>query len=42
MSENRSFYKYWGKADKNDPEKYHLLPNHCLDAGAVAKINNKG
>lgn len=29
-----SYYKYWGKADK-DTGEYHLLPYHCLDVAAV-------
>ena len=34
------YYKYWGKAKKNDGAKvaYHLLPYHCLDVVAVADI----
>lgn len=37
MHENFGYYKYWGKAGKNegDEEKYHLLPYHCLDVAAV-------
>lgn len=35
MSESTpSYYKYWGKADK-ETGKYHLLPYHCLDVAAV-------
>jgi CRISPR-associated endonuclease/helicase Cas3 len=29
------YFKYWGKADRDDPTKYHLLPYHCLDVAAV-------
>lgn len=29
-----SYYKYWGKAEK-DGDKYHLLVYHCLDVAAV-------
>ena len=29
------YFKYWGKADRDDPAKYHLLPFHCLDVAAV-------
>ena len=29
------YYKYWGKTDREDPNKYHLLPYHCLDVAAV-------
>lgn len=32
------YFKYWGKADKDDPTKYHLLPYHCLDVAAVGWI----
>ena len=28
-----SYYKYWGKTDKNG--NYHLLPYHCLDVAAI-------
>ena len=37
-----SYYKYWGKADKETGE-YHLLPYHCLDVAAVGSsllLNN--
>ncbi len=30
-----SYYRYWGKAEKEGPG-YHLLPYHCLDVAAVA------
>ena len=33
--EGKPYFKYWGKADRYDPEKYHLLPYHCLDVAAV-------
>jgi CRISPR-associated endonuclease/helicase Cas3 len=33
---NESYYRYWGKADK-DSNSYHLLPYHCLDVAACAK-----
>jgi len=32
------YYRYWGKADRDDPTKYHLLPFHCLDVAAVGWI----
>jgi CRISPR-associated endonuclease/helicase Cas3 len=32
------YFKYWGKADKNDPDRYHLLPYHCLDVAAVGSL----
>jgi len=34
MDSMPSYYKYWGKAEK-DTGKYHLLPYHCLDVAAV-------
>ena len=33
--ELKSYYRYWGKAEKDGPG-YHLLPYHCLDVAAVA------
>ncbi len=33
---NPRFYKYWGKANKE--EAYHLLPYHCLDVAAVGDV----
>ncbi|MBI4655199.1 MAG: CRISPR-associated helicase/endonuclease Cas3 [Elusimicrobia bacterium] len=36
--ETPAYYKYWGKADRADPQgNYHLLAYHCLDVAAVAK-----
>jgi CRISPR-associated endonuclease/helicase Cas3 len=32
------YFKYWDKADRDDPTKYHLLPYHCLDVAAVASV----
>ena len=32
-----SYFKYWGKAEKDGPG-YHLLPYHCLDVAAVGCI----
>lgn len=32
-----SYYKYWGKASKEDGS-YHLLPFHCLDVAAVGHV----
>ncbi|MBI5641767.1 MAG: hypothetical protein HZA17_15230 [Nitrospirae bacterium] len=29
-----SYFRYWGKAEKEGP-MYHLLPYHCLDVAAV-------
>ena len=37
MSEWPTYYRYWGKADRDDPTNYHLLPYHCLDVAACAK-----
>ncbi len=33
-TELKSYYRYWGKAEKNGPG-FHLLPYHCLDVAAV-------
>jgi CRISPR-associated endonuclease/helicase Cas3 len=38
MSEDKSYFRYWGKADRNDPDRYHLLVYHCLDVAAVADV----
>lgn len=35
MTETPTYYRYWGKADR-DGVGYHLLPYHCLDVAAVA------
>jgi len=35
--EEKEYFKYWGKAFKEDGS-YHLLPYHCLDVVAVADI----
>ena len=32
------YFKYWGKTDRDDPAKYHLLPFHCLDVAAVGWV----
>ncbi len=37
MKEWPTYYRYWGKAEK-DGNNYHLLPYHCLDVAAVAKV----
>ncbi|NLE02758.1 MAG: CRISPR-associated helicase Cas3' [Fibrobacter sp.] len=36
----KSYYKYWGKAKRNDngTYEYHLLVYHCLDVAAVGKV----
>jgi len=34
---NKPNYQYWGKADLNI-DRYHLLPNHCLDVVALGAI----
>lgn len=38
MAKDQSYYNYWGKADRDDPDRYHLLPYHCLDVAAVASV----
>lgn len=38
MNKSASYFKYWGKADREDPKRYHLLPYHCLDVAAVASV----
>ena len=35
--ENKDYFKYWGKASKEDGS-YHLLPYHCLDVAAVGSL----
>ena len=38
---NKSYFKYWGKAQKDETTgeyQYHLLPFHCLDVVAVADV----
>lgn len=35
MTETPTYYRYWGKANR-DGVGYHLLPYHCLDVAAVA------
>lgn len=37
MTETPTYYRYWGKADR-DSVGYHLLPYHCLDVAAVASV----
>lgn len=37
MEKNKRYFKYWGKASKED-DSYHLLPYHCLDVAAVASL----
>lgn len=34
---NKSYYKYWGKADSinGESESYHLLVYHCLDVASI-------
>ncbi len=34
MNKVRTYYRYWGKAEK-DGARFHLLPYHCLDVAAV-------
>jgi CRISPR-associated endonuclease/helicase Cas3 len=38
MSKSSSYFKYWGKTDRQNPNRYHLLPYHCLDVAAVGKV----
>ncbi len=38
-SELKSYYRYWGKAEKDGPG-YHLLPYHCLDVAAATQFSN--
>ncbi|MBE8403387.1 CRISPR-associated helicase/endonuclease Cas3 [Leptospira borgpetersenii] len=35
-TEVKSYYKYWGKADKEG--NYHLLAYHCFDVAAVGEV----
>jgi CRISPR-associated endonuclease/helicase Cas3 len=41
-TDTASYFRYWGKASKNDDgsngSDYHLLPYHCLDVTAVAAV----
>jgi CRISPR-associated endonuclease/helicase Cas3 len=37
VTEDKSYFCYWGKAEK-DGSNYHLLPYHCLDVAAVADV----
>ena len=34
-----SYFRYWGKAEKDGPG-YHLLPYHCLDVAAVLALTS--
>jgi CRISPR-associated endonuclease/helicase Cas3 len=38
MRKSAPYFKYWGKADRGDSSRYHLLPYHCLDVAAVASV----
>ncbi|MBL1261214.1 MAG: CRISPR-associated helicase/endonuclease Cas3 [Thiotrichaceae bacterium] len=40
MTDQQTYYKYWGKARKEGEEGVpcHLLPYHCLDVASVADI----
>lgn len=33
--QNRPYFKYWGKVDRNESSRFHLLPYHCLDVAAI-------
>jgi CRISPR-associated endonuclease/helicase Cas3 len=35
MPDLAPYFRYWGKTDRKDPTKFHLLPYHCLDVAAV-------
>ena len=35
---DKSYFRYWGKTDRNDPTLYHLLAYHCLDVAAVGWV----
>ncbi len=35
-TEQKPYFKYWGKAAKDGT--YHLLPYHCLDVAAVGRV----
>ena len=36
-TEYKTYFRYWGKAEK-DGNGYHLLPYHCLDVAAVGAV----
>ncbi len=36
-TEYKTYFRYWGKAEK-DGNSYHLLPYHCLDVAAVGAM----
>jgi CRISPR-associated endonuclease/helicase Cas3 len=38
MNKSAPYYNYWGKADRENPNRFHLLPYHCLDVAAVASV----
>lgn len=38
MNDWPSYYRYWGKADRENPNRYHLLVYHCLDVAAVGTL----
>jgi CRISPR-associated endonuclease/helicase Cas3 len=38
MADKAPYFRYWGKTDRDDTSGYHLLPYHCLDVAAVAKL----
>lgn len=37
MEQTKHYFKYWGKASRED-DSYHLLPYHCLDVAAVGYV----
>lgn len=38
MPDIAPYFRYWGKTDRKDPTKFHLLPYHCLDVTAVGYL----
>ena len=38
MKDWPSYFRYWGKADRENPRRYHLLTYHCLDVAAVGRV----
>ena len=44
MDDYPSYFKYWGKASKNEDGSfsYHLLPYHCLGGLGEPKLSAVG
>ncbi len=36
------YFRYWGKADREDPSQFHLLVYHSLDVAAVGRVLLEG